>query len=191
MEQTFKGLEVAGRKGFPINFDMLRYHIAQLNYLDYFLLPPKKYDEIPRQLTEFGKDLRRGLKTGKWESKVVEEYLKRSEGLKQKIRKDFPDYEVSESIHQVFIEAAIKFFPDEWNKLYAEKLAGFELIRDMGRENYRQPPEKRMVKYPLPWQCEFCHKWYEREQKGNGKKRIKCDACFRAWDRNRRRKGNS
>jgi hypothetical protein len=189
IEQTFKGLVVQG-VSVPLSFEMWRYHVAKLSYLDYFFFPRSRSDRTPEDLAQVMRDYQRHMKTGKWESKTVESYLKNTEKIRQKIRQNFPDYEVSESWDEFFMETAWRYFRDEFDRLHAGTVTTSIENRDISRRNYRQPIEKRLVKYPVPWQCQFCHQWYEREQAGNGKPRVKCERCFKDWDKSRRRKKN-
>jgi hypothetical protein len=187
IEQAFKGLVV---KGVSLKFDMWRYHIARLSYLDYFFFPRLRSDEKPEDSAEVMRDYKRYMKTGEWESKTVEKHRKNTEEIKQKIRQNFPEYEISEFWHEFFMEMAWRYFRDEFDRLHAGTVTTSIENRDRRRRNYRQPIEKRLVKSPVPWQCQFCHKWYQREQAGNGKPRVKCERCFKDWDRSRRRKKN-
>lgn len=192
LEQLIKEAIAEGyiSEDFKFSFDGLRFHIARLDYLDYFFLPPPKYDKILEISTEFTRFYYQWVKTGKCESKKIEKDIEDSEERKNVIRKNFTEYEISEVWHDFFMYAAQRYYRDELLELVSHKSKGFSEIVDISRKNYRQPHENRLVKYSIPWQCPFCQRWYEREPGGNGKPRAKCKPCFKNWDNDRRRKKN-
>ncbi|WP_373538772.1 hypothetical protein [Chamaesiphon sp.] len=184
LEQLVKGF-IPERVSF--NFDVFRFHIARLEYLDYFFLPPPNYDKIGKISQQINRAYYQWKKTEKCETKAIDKYFDDSKERRNIIRKNSPDYEISEYWWNSFLYMAQKYYEVEFLELVAKKSKGFSEIVDISQKNYRKPLEKRLVKYNRPWQCPYCKKWYKQEPGGNGKPRAKCKSCFKSWDSDRRR----
>lgn len=190
-----KGLEWLCQKAYESGYvpkdyfkwDVLRYHVANLNYLDYFLLPPENYNELANLSKEARKFYYRWINTGENESQILAKYADNLSVNKDKIRQRFPEYKVSEDYWEFFIYMAQRYFRDELLELERTKSKEVSEIVDIARKNYQRPLEDRLVKRNRPWQCQYCQKWFEQGNK-NGKWQTSCGRteCNRERDRLRK-----
>jgi hypothetical protein len=172
-----------------INFNELRYHLAVLDYIEYFFIPDPDYGKIHKQLSPLTK-----IYYCKSIEKIEEENIKKiaelSRERKSKLAERFSEYKTSSIFYDVFSRQVFVNCPDDYFQIVNKSFSGFDNINQIENKNYRNPSDIRLQKYYKPYQCQYCHLWFEREQSGNGRERIKCDndKCFKAWDSNRRRK---
>jgi hypothetical protein len=168
-------------------WDDLLYHVANLNYLDYFFLPPENYDELTNLSKEAHKFYYQWTQTGKSESIILEKYVENLNQKKDKIRENFPEYKISEFYWDYFIHMAQKYYRDVLLELERRKSEDVSEIVDIAKKNYRQPHENRLVKRDRPWRCPYCQKWFEQGNK-NGKWQTSCgqNKCNRERDRLRK-----
>ena len=172
------------------SWDTLRYHVANLNYLDYFFLSTVSYNKLTNLSKEATKFYYKWNIQQETESPTLTEYFNDLNEKKDKIRVKFPEYKESEDYWESFIYMAQRYYRDDLMEIEQGKSTAISEIVDITRKNYHQETENRLVKRSKPWQCSYCNKWFERELTGNGKPMIKCkdEACSREWDRVRRRK---
>jgi hypothetical protein len=166
-----------------------KHHNAVSLYIAYFYyqMPPtsKKAGDLLKQIRMIQLEAKKLLDKGVDDVRAIQEKVKTAypallgaiEASEERLllEQRFPDY-----------RAAVRFISDATNSRVEPQLFGTRIdekrLAQKRATNRKEKPENPT----LIFQCLFCGLWFEQKI-GNGKRRQKCQDCFKTWDRNRRK----